>query len=139
MDTNLSTVVVALIVSVIAPSLLAFLTNRSRRQEKIEDWKRQDDVANQAAEAAKLLINSNAEVASTLATSVTETRSKLADLKKTADGTHIIVNNQRTVMLRLIAQMAKRIAIENPSDPEAQTHAKAAQEEAAKANSAAAL
>lgn len=40
---------------IISPLLLALLINRNRRAEKQEDYKRQDDVATQAAEAAKLL------------------------------------------------------------------------------------
>jgi uncharacterized membrane-anchored protein YhcB (DUF1043 family) len=58
---------VAVIVSVIAPTLLAFLTNRQRITERRMDWDRQDArekadrerqeaVAKQAAEAAELLL-----------------------------------------------------------------------------------
>ncbi len=47
--------------SVTAPLVLAYLTNRQRREEKREDWKRQDEVAAQAAEAAQLLLDAQAE------------------------------------------------------------------------------
>jgi hypothetical protein len=39
-----------------SPVLLAYLTNRNRREEKKEDYARQDQVAAQAAEAARLLV-----------------------------------------------------------------------------------
>jgi hypothetical protein len=39
----------------ISPILMAWLTNRNRRQEKQEDYARQDAVAAKAAEAARLL------------------------------------------------------------------------------------
>jgi hypothetical protein len=55
----METLLVAVVVSVISPMVLALLTNRQRRAEKREDWARQDlvakhveDVAKQAAEAA---------------------------------------------------------------------------------------
>lgn len=38
------TVAVAVIVSVLAPVLLAALTNRQRRQERLENWARQDAI-----------------------------------------------------------------------------------------------
>jgi hypothetical protein len=48
------TVIVALIVSVIAPTLLAYLTGRQRRAEKREDWARQDKVAERVERVAKV-------------------------------------------------------------------------------------
>jgi len=57
------TVLVSLIVSVIAPLVLGFVTNWSRRQEKKLDWSRQDQVAAKAEKAAKDLIESNEKVA----------------------------------------------------------------------------
>ena len=38
------TVAVAVIVSVLAPVLLAALTNRQRRQERLDNWARQDEI-----------------------------------------------------------------------------------------------
>jgi len=51
-----SAVVVALIVSVLSPMILSVLTARQHRAEKREDYARQDQVAAQAAEAARLLL-----------------------------------------------------------------------------------
>jgi uncharacterized membrane protein len=47
---------IALVVAVIGPILLSWLNNRHRRQERDADWARQDAVADQAAEAAALLL-----------------------------------------------------------------------------------
>ncbi len=46
--------------------------------------------------------------------------------------THRIVNNQRTIMLNLIAALRRRIALENPDDELAQTQAVDAAEDARK-------
>ena len=59
---------------------------------------------------------------------------QLREIKKTTDETHVIVNNQRTVMLRLIASLASRIASDNPSDLAAQAAAAAAMTEADQSN-----
>ena len=51
-------------------------------------------------------------------------------VKRIAESTHIIVNSQRTMLLRLIASLTKRIAQQNPSDLEAQEAAEAAHQDA---------
>ncbi len=51
-------------------------------------------------------------------------------VKKIAESTHIIVNSQRTMLLRLIAALSRRIAKENPSDKEAQDAAAIAESDA---------
>lgn len=75
-----------------SPALLAYLTGRQRRADKLEDWKRQDAVAAKvdeaavkAAEAASLLLIANERVAKT---------AKQTDAK--IDDVHKIVNQQRT-------------------------------------------
>ena len=55
-------------------------------------------------------------------------------VKRIAESTHIIVNSQRTVMLRAIALLSRRVASENPNDGKAQTAAKAAEEDAERAD-----
>ena len=47
-----------------------------------------------------------------------------------AISTHQIVNSQRSVMLRTIARLWRRIADQNPDDEEARLEAEAAEEEA---------
>ncbi len=50
-------------------------------------------------------------------------------LKEVTESTHKIVNNQRTVMLSLVAELSRRIANENPDDPVAQLAAHEAENE----------
>jgi hypothetical protein len=82
-------IVVALIVSLISPMVLGYLTNRARMADKREDWARQDAVAAQAAEAAALLLEQNKQVAET----AIETNRKL-------DVVHVLVNSDMTSSLR---------------------------------------
>lgn len=51
-------------------------------------------------------------------------------VKQIAQDTHTIVNSQRTMMLRAIALLSRRIAQENPSDEKAQEAASVAESEA---------
>ncbi len=51
-------------------------------------------------------------------------------VKQIAESTHTIVNSQRTMLLRIIAALSKRIAIENPTDKDAQDASKVASEDA---------
>ncbi len=51
-------------------------------------------------------------------------------VKRIAESTHIIVNSQRTMMLRAIALLSRRVADENPSDGKAQEAAKVAETDA---------
>ena len=54
---------VAVFSSVTAPLILAHRTERMHREDRLADYKRQDDVAAQAAEAAALLLEQNRRVA----------------------------------------------------------------------------
>ncbi len=55
-------------------------------------------------------------------------------IKRVAESTHIIVNSQRTMLLRLVAALSRRIADENPEDPEAQQAAQLAESDAETSN-----
>lgn len=68
----MNTLYIALVVAVIGPVILSWLQGRQRKSEKEQDYKRQDDVADeakrsadevaaQAAKAAKLLADQQAE------------------------------------------------------------------------------
>ena len=48
---------------------------------------------------------------------------KLDRLTEVGESTHKIVNSQRTIMLRLVAALSRRIASENPRDAAAQVAA----------------
>lgn len=56
-------------------------------------------------------------------------------VKRIAEETHTIVNSQRTMLLRLVAALTRRIAYENPDDLKAQDAAFAAEKEADAADS----
>ncbi len=89
-------IILALIVSVIAPLIVSLTTNSSRRADKAQDWARQDAVAQQAAEAAKLLLSANERVASSTAAIVSTavaTNSKL-------DVIHALVNSNMTAAMQ---------------------------------------
>ncbi len=62
--------------------------------------------------------------------------SRLDALRQVADSTHVIVNNQRTAMLQLIASLRRRIADEHPHDKAAATAAAAAELDAGIAKAA---
>jgi hypothetical protein len=51
----------------------------------------------------------------------------LTKIKETGEATHKIVNSQRSVMLRLIATLSRRVANDNPNDLTAQAEAEAAE------------
>lgn len=106
----MNTVVIALLgmVGIIAsPAILAYITGRQRRAEKLEDYARQDlvadrvtdaadkaaDVAKQAAEAARLLVASNALAAEAAVQTAAVTNGKL-------DQIHTLVNSNMDVALR---------------------------------------
>jgi hypothetical protein len=101
-------ILVAVIVSVIAPTVLGLLTNHQRRIEKREDWARQDqvaaearrqqdEVAAQAQEAASLLLAQNAKVAA----STEATQQKL-------DVIHILVNSNMTAAMQAELDATRR-------------------------------
>lgn len=96
--------------SIVSPMLLAWLTNRQRRQEKIEDYARLDVVAAQAAEAARLLVQTNkavAEVGAQAAIAAQGTNDKL-------DTIHVLVNSNMTAAMRaeLDARKAQLVVME---------------------------
>jgi len=60
------TIVVALIVSIIAPSLLSYLNGRQRKADKLENWAREDQVAARVLEVADRAAKAQAENAGVL-------------------------------------------------------------------------
>ncbi len=87
---------IAAATGILSPLLLAALMNSSRRRDKKQDYDRQDavaekaqGVADQAAEAAKLLVAANERVAATTA----DTNSKL-------DVIHVLVNSNMTAAMQ---------------------------------------
>lgn len=97
-----ATVILALVVSVIAPLVLALVSNRHARKMKEQDWAREDIVAERAERATKLLAAGN-EV-----------------LKKQNDVIHTLVNNQMTKAYKaqLAALEANLILLRDAVGPE---------------------
>lgn len=92
--------IVSVLTGVVGPMLTAFFLNRNRRAEKVEDWKRQDEVAAQllerqdaiaaqTAEAARLLVASDKRVADT----ARETQAQLKVI-------HTLVNSNLTASMQ---------------------------------------
>lgn len=116
------TIVVALLASVIAPSIIALINGWMRHGEKKAEWAREDEVARRAELVRIELLKTTA--ANNL---------KLIDISSVINSTHKIVNNQRTMLLVLNAELRERIARENPQDLNAQDAAIEARQEANRA------
>jgi len=84
----MSTILAIVITSILGPCVLMLLTGHQRSKEKQEDWRREDIVAEKAAEAAKLLLAENKKVAA----SAKEASGKL-------DAIHILVNSNMTAAM----------------------------------------
>lgn len=89
----MSNVLAIVVASLVSPAVLAVITSRIARSNKREDWRRSDEVATQAAEAARLLLVENRKVAATAAV----TNGKL-------DVIHTLVNSNMTAAMQ--AQLA---------------------------------
>lgn len=90
-------IVVAVIVSVIAPMVVGVMTNRQRRAEKREDWARQDAVAAQAAQAARLLLAENEKV-----------REAAESTQQKLDVIHVLVNSNMTAAMQAELDATRR-------------------------------
>lgn len=104
-------IVLAVVVSVIAPLLMSWQVNRSRREEKKEDWARQDLIALQAQEAAELLVMSNAKIAA----ATEATNAKIDNVAITANVIHTLVNSEmtRVLKLQLVALQSQLVLLKN--------------------------
>lgn len=87
----MSSIVVAIVIAVVAPILLAMITGRQRRLEKREDWRRQDEVAE------RLLQATNA------------TNGKLNTIKTLVDGKLTAVMRNELQARRLSVAMMEKV------------------------------
>jgi DNA transposition AAA+ family ATPase len=125
--------VIALFSNVIAVIVGAFLTSRNAKRAQDDAVKAQ--IA--TTKAAELLAIAQKEAASAiqqgiLAAQKTDDRlgrmenfgattiKTAQDTNDVAHRTHTIVNSQRTLMLRALLALSRRVAIENPTDSDAQ-------------------
>lgn len=94
----------ALIVAIpatLTPPIAAWWTNRTRRQEKEEDWARQDKVAERLLEEGKKNAQSVAKVAEVAAETAKVTDKKL-------DQIHTVVNSQFTAIKKALLRATER-------------------------------
>jgi hypothetical protein len=133
---NFYGVALALVVSVVAPSVLAIITGWQRRADKQEDYRRQDqvaalakqanddaakkaqDVADQAASAAKLLVDDNKKVATAAIAASTKVQGKLEVI-------HTLVNSNLTDAIQSnLDSVARELSLlhrlPNPTDADTQ-------------------
>jgi len=110
--------------AILSPVIMAYLTNRYRRQEKMEDYARQDLVAQRAEEAAKKvatvaasLLVSNERAAE--ATAVTN--GKLDDQKVQLGVIHTLVNSTLSAakVSELNAYLALLALMQDPANVDA--------------------
>ena len=86
---NWESIVVALIASLVSPTVLSWMTISARRKDLVDDRRRQDEVAARVDEAAKLVVIAKDE----LARSGTITNGKL-------DVIHKLVNSNMTAAMQ---------------------------------------
>lgn len=93
---------IAAIIGLVSPMILAGVMFFAQRANKREDWRRQDEVANEFRKATKVAEKAN------------ET---LVSIAKVGELTHKIVNSQRTILLRTVALSARALSNAYPNDP----------------------
>jgi hypothetical protein len=86
--------------TVASPLILSYMANRQRRAEKKEDWAREDRVASQAAEAARLLLAANERVAKTAAATDARVAKTAAVTNAKLDVIHTLVNSGLTAAIK---------------------------------------
>ncbi len=99
--------VLAGFIGIASPMLMAWMTNTARRKEKQQDWARQDAVAAQAAEAARLLVERQdaaadkaAEAARLLLASNERVAKTAAVTNNKLDVIHVLVNSNMTAAMQ---------------------------------------
>ncbi len=93
-------VLVALISAVIGPVILSWLTGRQRKTERMEDWARQDQVAQQAKKASNELIKLNTLNGEQANINAKETKSQLDSVALQASQIHTLVNSNLTAQIQ---------------------------------------
>jgi hypothetical protein len=98
---ELPTLVVATLVSVVSPAILAVITGWQRKSETLLNWARQDKVADAAAEAARLLVIDNRKVAAAAVEATAAMRGDMAVI-------HTLVNSNLTEEMKLRMEANQR-------------------------------
>lgn len=100
---DVGTLLIAIMVSIVAPVLLSYLNGRERHKEKKQEYERQDlvaervaEAARQAEQAAKLLLEDNKRVATLAATTSRTTLLRLQHIADQGAEIHRLVNSNLT-------------------------------------------
>lgn len=108
-------IAVAIFSSVTAPLIMVMITERQRRKEKLQDWQREDRVAEEAAKAAKLLAKNTAQA------SRSAERAEVGAARSEAklDQIHTLVNSNLTAALNAelnatVALLENLVAADEP-------------------------
>ncbi len=106
-------VLVALLVSVVAPTILALITNRSRRADKAQDWARIDAVAAQAKADAVVAREGQEKAAQLLAENNKIVAETARDTTERLTVIHTLVNSNMTAAMQenLDATVRERVAL----------------------------
>jgi hypothetical protein len=91
--------ILALTAAFSSPLILAWLTGRQRSLEKREDWRREDEVAARAAQAARLLLDSQERVARKVAEVATTTAKASSGVSAQLNQIHTLVNSNMTLAM----------------------------------------
>jgi hypothetical protein len=108
---------------------------RDARQAQADAVQAQLATVRAQADAARAQVAA-AEAAAALVRAARDQGQQLDKIERTSSATHIIVNSQKTKLLALLAALSRRVASENPSDPDAQRAASVAEQEARDAGNA---
>lgn len=96
----ISIAITSMLAAICGPLLLATLSNKHRRRERLEDYERQDAVAAQAAEAARLLLEAQSESIARTDEVARVARETAAATDSKLDVIHTLVNSQLTTALQ---------------------------------------
>jgi hypothetical protein len=106
-DNTITLGIVVAVCSPIGPALVAWVQSRNRRAEKKQDYAREDAVAKQAAEAARLLVERQdaiaaraTETAKLLATNTAAVAESAQRTSDKLDVIHVLVNSNMTAAMQ---------------------------------------
>ncbi|HEV8670949.1 MAG TPA: hypothetical protein VGS01_09475 [Candidatus Limnocylindria bacterium] len=91
---------VAAMITLLTPVLTVLATSWAKSSDRAEDRKDRNAVAEQAARAAQLLVESNERIAAKVASASSETNNKIDEVKAVADTVHTLVNSNMTKEMR---------------------------------------
>ncbi len=110
---NIITIVVAVFISITAPLILVLINQRSQIRFREEDWKRQDEVALKASDAAADLLRGQREVAAQAAEAARLLQDKQNETAAAAERARIDLAESQKVIADQAAQAASLLLANN--------------------------